>query len=202
MSIFKIVLIFLFIFLYRSTGSNAVEQFEIPMAELVAPLEGKPKYPFTKEESINSGKWESGSQDYPYFGAPRGNNTRNHAGVDLYPQGGAGSPVKALADGLIIKISPFYKRANGEVTYGVLVDHDDFVVNYAELEKPGLDVSAVIRQGEIIGRISGTQQLHFELYAKGTTDWAPWRGKKPSNLIDPTEILLKLFKQNPEQSPP
>jgi murein DD-endopeptidase MepM/ murein hydrolase activator NlpD len=162
------------------------------VTELGAPLEGKPEYPFTKNESINCGRWERNSQDFPYFGAPRG-NARKHAGVDIYPQGGAGSPVISLADGVIIKIAPFYTRANGEVTYGVLVDHADFVANYAELEKPDTTVSTVIKQGEIIGRVSGTRQLHFELYAKGTKDWLRWYGKQPEDLMDPTEIILKLF---------
>ena len=171
----------------------AAELLEIPMTELVAPFESRPKYPLTKDESINCGKWGENSQDYPYFGAPRGQNTRNHAGIDIYPQGGAGSSVKALADGIVIKIAPFYTRTNDEVTYGVLVDHADFVANYAEFEKPGYKVSTVIKQGEIIGRISGTQQLHFELYAKGTKDWLRWHGTQPENLIDPTEIMIKLL---------
>ena len=165
----------------------------IPATGLVAPLEGSPKYPFTKNESINHGRWKKNSQDYPYFGAPRGHGVRYHAGVDVYPEGGTGSAVKALADGIVIKIAPFYTRANGEVTYGVLVDHGGFVANYAELDKPEFEVSSAIKQGQVIGRVSGTKQLHFELYRKGTKDWLRWYEKKPDELIDPTEILLKLF---------
>lgn len=179
--------------LCMSPLSASAEQFKISIAELVAPFETRPKYPLNKNESIKCGQWRKNSQDYPYFGAPRENKKRNHAGVDIYPQGGAGSPVKALSDGIIIKIAPFYTRASGEVTYGVLVDHAGFVVNYAELEKPGSTVSTVVKKGEIIGRISGTRQLHFELYAKGTKDWVRWYGKQPDNLIDPTEMLIKLF---------
>ena len=41
-------------------------------------------------------------------------------------------------------------RANGERTWGVLVDHHDFVVNYAELKKPGVNVASVVRQGQIL----------------------------------------------------
>lgn len=188
-----VILICLCTCISMSSPSAAAEQLEIPVAELVAPLEGIPKYPFTKDGSISCGRWEKNSQDYPYFGAPRDNNRRHHAGVDIYPPGGIGSPVKALADGIIVKIAPFYTRSNGEVTYGVLVDHGDFVANYAELTKPDMKVSNVIKQGQIIGRISGTRQLHFELYTKGTKDWLRWYGKQPDNLMDPTELLIRLL---------
>ena len=174
---------------------SAAEPPEIPLTGLVAPFEGKPRYPFTKNDSIGCGQWGKSSHDYPYFGAPRGHDRRSHAGVDVYPEGGAGSSVKALADGIIIKIAPFYTRANGEVTYAVIVDHADFVANYAELNKPDFKVSTSIKQGQIIGTISGTKQLHFELYTKGTKDWLRWYGKQPDDLRDPTEMLIELFKK-------
>jgi len=191
--------VFLFsvgMFLLVNPVTTAADQIKITPKDLVAPLSSKLKYPLTKNESISCGRWGNKSQDYPYFGAPRDRNTRNHAGVDIYPQEGVGAPVKALADGTIIKIAPFYTRANGEVTYGVLVNHGDFVVNYAELKRPDIKVAAVIKQGQKIGVISGTKQLHFELYTKGTTDWLRWYGKQPDNLIDPTDMLLTLFSKN------
>ena len=188
----RVLLSFLGICMAMSSLSAAAE-LEIPVAGLVAPLEGTPRYPFTKNESMSCGRWGKKSQDYPYFGAPRDHDRRKHAGVDIYPEGGTGSPVKALADGIVIKIAPFFTRANGEVTYGVLVDHVDFVANYAELMKPDFNASTVVKQGQIIGRISGTGQLHFELYVKGTKDWLRWHGKQPDNLLDPTEILIKLL---------
>lgn len=172
---------------------------EVSATRLVAPLESAPNYPFTKDGSIRSGRWRKNSQDYPYFGAPRDRNTRYHAGVDIYPREGAGSAVRALADGTVIKVGPFYTRTNGEVTYGVLVDHGNFVANYAELMKPDVEVARGISQGQVLGRIGGTKQLHFELYAKGTTAWSQWRGKRPENLLDPTGILLTLFDRQAAQ---
>jgi len=182
-----------------ASPSAAAERLQVSATGLVAPLESAPKYPFTKDGSIRSGRWRKDSQDYPYFGAPRDRNTRHHAGVDMYPHGGAGSTVRALADGTVIKVAPFYTRANGEVTYGVLVDHGDFVANYAELRKPDIQVAADIRQGQVLGRIGGTQQLHFELYAQGTTDWSRWRGRRPDNLLNPTDLLLTVFDRQAAQ---
>lgn len=166
---------------------------EISSAGLVAPVEGSPRYPFTKDEAIRSGRWKRGSQDLPHFGAERSNGTRRHAGIDIYPPAGEGAPVIAMADGIIIKVAPFYTRANGEETYGVLVDHGGFVVNYAELRRPETKVGTVIRQRETLGRVSGTRQLHLEFYTKGTTDWTQWYGSRPANLIDPTDILMSLM---------
>jgi murein DD-endopeptidase MepM/ murein hydrolase activator NlpD len=161
-------------------------------SHIACPLDGTPLYPFTKDASIACGHWPAGSTDYPYFGAPR-NGTRLHAGVDIYPPAGAGSPVYAIEDGTVIKVEPFYTRANGEVTYGMLVDHGDCVVNYGEVQPPSLKVGAHVSRGQVIAHVGGTVQLHFELYTPGTTSWLQWYGAQPSNLLDPTPLMLGAF---------
>ena len=158
---------------------------------LTAPLEAGLAYPYTKDASVACGHWSQGSEDYPYFGAPRANG-RLHAGIDVYPRAGAGAPVKALKDGRVIKVALFYTRASGEQTYGVLVDHGDFVANYAELQPTGLKAGDSVAGGSVIGHVSGTQQLHFEMYAPGTTNWINWYGSKPANLTDPTAFMQNL----------
>lgn len=161
---------------------------------IVAPFDGALKYPFTKNEAIQCGHWRVGSQDYPYFGAPRNGNRRRHAGIDLYPAGGAGTPVRAIRDGKVIRTAPFYTRQNGEITHAVLVDHVEFVVNYAELRVPGLKAGDIVKQGRTIGVVSGTKQLHFELYLPGTENWVAWYGSRPSNLLDPTDMMTEVFR--------
>ncbi len=161
--------------------------------ETTPPFGGTLKYPFSKDDAKKCGHWKSGSQDYPYFGAPRKGNTRKHAGIDLYPTKGAGTPVKAIRDGKVIRITPFYMLSNGEVTYAVLIDHKEFVANYAELRKPSLVAGAIINQKQTIGVVSGTDQLHFELYAPGTEKSLHWYGKMPRNLLDPTDMMTKVF---------
>jgi murein DD-endopeptidase MepM/ murein hydrolase activator NlpD len=165
------------------------------IGEMASPFDSALKYPFTKRDSLKSGRWRSRSQDYPYFGAPRGRNGRRHAGIDLYPVTGAGTAVKAIQDGTVIKIGPFYRRRNGEITYAMLIDHKEYVANYAELTKPTLVTGAAVKKEQIIGFLSGTQQLHFGLHPPGTTDWLSWYGKIPPNLIDPTDIMTKMFKK-------
>ena len=164
-----------------------------PPPALVAPLDGSPAYPFNRDASVACGHWEANSQDYPYFGAPRDGNSRTHAGIDIYPPGGAGAPVKAMKDGTVIKVAPFYTRASGEVTYGVLIDHGDFVANYAEVKPPAFSAGAAVKQGQVIGAVSGTRQLHFEKYTAGTREWTRgWYGDRPANLLDPTQMMLEL----------
>lgn len=65
--------------------------------------------------------------------------------------------------------------------------------NYAELKPPKVKVGDYLDQGQLIGYISGTKQLHFELYSPGTSDWiSGWYGSRPANLMDPTEMMLGL----------
>lgn len=157
-----------------------------------APMDGSPIYPFTSNASISCGHWSGGSQDYPYFGAPRNNGNRNHAGIDVYPPGGPGTAVKAIKAGTVVKVAPFYTRASGEVTYGIMIDHGDWVANYAEVH-PSVDVGERVAIGQKVGTVSGTAQLHFEVYAPGTRSWSSWYGEKPANLIDGTDLMLRLY---------
>jgi murein DD-endopeptidase MepM/ murein hydrolase activator NlpD len=163
--------------------------------DMTPPFDGSIKYPFAKNDAIKCGRWRSASQDYPYFGAPRDGNVRRHAGIDLYPAKGASTPIKAIKDGKVIKVAPFYTRRNGEVTYAVLVDHNDFVANYAELKKPSLSPGAIIKQKQVIGVVSGTSQLHIEFYTPGTKNWLFWfSSKMPPNLIDPTDMMMRIVR--------
>ncbi len=165
------------------------------IGEIASPFDSALKYPFTKRDSQKCGRWRSRSRDYPYFGAPRDGNGRRHAGIDLYPVKGAGTPIKAIQDGKVIRIAPHYKRRNGEITYALLIDHKEYVANYAELRKPTLVTGAVVKKKQTIGFLSGTKQLHFELYTPGTGRWMSWSwyGKMPPNLIDPTDMMTRAF---------
>ncbi len=160
----------------------------------LAPVDGPLLYPFTRDASIACGHWPAGSTDYPYFGAPRA-GTRLHAGIDIYPAAGAGAPVRAMKAGTVVRTGLFYTRYTGEQTFAVLVDHGDFVANYAELRPLGAWVQpgAGVARGQVIGYVSGTVQLHFEMYTPGTTGWLSWYGPQPANLIDPTAMMLGLY---------
>lgn len=183
--------------LVRASGPVACERSvygEGYSRRMCPPVEGQLLYPFTREESIACGHWPPGSTDYPYFGAPR-NGTRLHAGIDIYPPGGEGTPVRALKAGTVVTTGPFYTRYTGEVTYAILVDHGDFVADYAEVRPPEAWVrpGAPVARGQVIGYVSGTLQLHFEMYAPGTTSWEQWYGPQPANLRDPTQMMLGLY---------
>jgi murein DD-endopeptidase MepM/ murein hydrolase activator NlpD len=195
-----VVMLTCLLFLVLSASPSFAESAPRSTADLAAPVDDALAYPFTKDASIQCGRWKRNSQDYPYFGAPRNRNARKHAGIDIYPAQGEGTPVKAMKAGKVIKVALFYTRANGEKTYGVLIDHGDFVANYAELKKPDIKVAHVIEQGQTIGRISGTGQLHLELYAAGTNDWLRWYGDRPLNLLDPTPVVMGVLSEDMKQS--
>jgi hypothetical protein len=188
-----VVMLTCLLFLVLPVSPSFAESAPRSTTDLTAPVDDALMYPFTKDASIRCGRWKRNSQDYPYFGAPRNRNARKHAGIDIYPARGEGTPVKAMKAGKVIKVALFYTRANGEKTYGVLIDHGDFVANYAELKKPEVTVAHVIEQGQTIGRISGTGQLHLELYAAGTIDWVRWLGDRPRNLLDPTPVMMGVL---------
>ena len=164
------------------------------IGEMAFPFDSALKYPFTQRDSPKCGRWKSRSQDYPYFGAPRDGSARRHVGIDLYPVEGAGVPIKAIQDGTVIRSSAFYKRRSGEITYALLIDHKEYVANYAELGKPILETGAVVTKNQTIGFVSGTKHLHFELYKPGTRGWMSWSwyGAMPPTLIDPTDMMMRV----------
>ncbi len=193
----QVIILFILGFIPAAINEGLCEEVDnlTQAQDITPPFDGPIKYPFTKNDAIKCGRWRSASQDYPYFGAPRDGNARKHAGIDLYPAKGAGTQIKAIKDGKVVKVAPFYTRRNGEVTYAVLVDHNDFVVNYAELKKPLLSPDVIIKQKQVIGVVSGTSQLHIEFYTPGTKNWLFWFGSKmPPNLIDPTDMLMRIFR--------
>ncbi|MBU1944641.1 MAG: M23 family metallopeptidase, partial [Actinobacteria bacterium] len=179
----------------QSAGEGVVcerAMYGLSDPEVIAPFDDFPIYPFTRDESIACGAWASDPLDYPYFGAPR-QGTRLHAGIDIYPPEGPGARVFAVKDGTVIRVEPFYTRYTGEVTWCVMVDHGDWVVNYGEVYPPSLAVGDRLEKGDLVGLVSGTAQLHMELYTPGSTDWLLWYGPQPANLLDPTALMLEAF---------
>ena len=79
------------------------------------------------------------------------------------------------------------------MTCGILIDHGDFVAFYGEMASPpALSVGQTVKQGQQLGVVSGTLQLHFEMYTPGTRARGDWYGPQPANLKDPTQFMLGL----------
>lgn len=131
------------------------------------------------------------------FGSHR-TATRKHAGIDLYAP--VGTPVRAMADGVVLQIYPFYAE-----TWVVEVDHTTFIARYGEIEEDGILVipKEKIKRGQKIGQVGklkglNISMLHLELYA--TTENPTEKGKgltqknnapfeRRDDLINPTDSI-------------
>jgi murein DD-endopeptidase MepM/ murein hydrolase activator NlpD len=129
------------------------------------------------------------------FGSNRG--ARRHAGIDLYAS--AGTIVRAMAAGKVIRVYPFYSE-----TYAIEIDHGSFVARYGEVDKHMVNIFVKggdsVERGEkigVVGRLVGvtvpSNMLHLEMYAS-TNDSAltvknnpPYQRRK--DLFDPTPSI-------------
>ena len=127
------------------------------------------------------------------FGSNRSNG-RKHAGIDLYaPEGTA---VRALADGKVISVYPFYAG-----TYAIEIEHGSFIARYGEVDKSDANIfvaaGETVKRGEqiaVVGKLVGitvpSNMLHLEMYSTTKRSALTVRSNKPYqrrvDLIDPT----------------
>ena len=82
------------------------------------------------------------------------------------------------------------------------------VINYGEIYRPDSDlkIGDRVKESDFIGNVKqvlksnkvrndipnhSCSMLHVELYKHGTVEFVDWFDEKPSNLLDPTQILIK-----------
>lgn len=133
-----------------------------------------------------------------------------HCGVDIYlPEG---TPISFLRHGQVVAIEPFTGPSVGSPwwldTWAVYVWNGYETDVYGELYRPAhLQVGQRVISGMLCGNIAKVLKnmkgkpmtmLHFEQYEGKVLDSAVWElGKpRPVDLIDPTEFLLKVCKEN------
>lgn len=152
-------------------------------------------FPFKQLPNVN---WTSGIRK---FGAGRDDNTRAHAGCDLYFP--TGTTIYAITSGTVtLGPYPFY-----DGTWALEIDHGTFLARYGEVHKntmvrKGDQVSA----GQPIAKVGNllsitNSMLHLELYNKSATgdltvrngETAKHTNGKPfwrrKDLFDPTSKL-------------
>jgi len=135
------------------------------------------------------------SQYKPSYNFKEDRPGRYHAGIDI----GAprGTPVYAIADGIVVNDYIFTDYASGSPTHALFVNHGGIVVNYGEVESVKYKVGNKVKGGEQIasvGQVSSNSMLHFETYTPGTTTNISWyKGQpQPKTLLDPTNTLKSL----------
>ena len=115
-----------------------------------------------------------------HYGEDRGSH--RHSGVDLAIP--AGTPVRAVANGVVIMQGP-------QGAYGnfVCVRHVRYVSCYAHLSAFATQYGATVSQGQTIGRVGCTgrcsgDHLHFEV-RQGPDVW--------TTALDPFQFLPRRF---------
>ena len=143
------------------------------------------------------------------FGWSRDGGNRYHVAIDLYAN--FRDPVVACQDGKLMAHYKFCCKAKNPVTgameypaqvsYSLLVDHGNLVINYGEVDKDlanGLKIGDTVKAGQIIAYIGknpgGSSMLHLETFAAGTKQNIRWEGGNtaPKGILDPTQYLLQL----------
>jgi murein DD-endopeptidase MepM/ murein hydrolase activator NlpD len=107
------------------------------------------------------------------FGQQR--KTHVHNGIDI--SASVGTPIKAIADGVVVMSDPNYNNTCGA---GISIKHaDDFQSGYCHLSKNSVNVGDSVKQGDVIGLTGGAvgaagagnsqgPHLHFTLKKGGT----------------------------------
>lgn len=142
--------------------------------------------------------------DHGRFGAPRRYDV--HTGVDLYAP--EGHPVTAIEAGEVVSIIDFTGPDAGcgwwLPTKAVMVEGASGVFLYGEI-MPFVFVGDTLGEGALVGHVKRvlrhdkglpTSMLHLELYRPGTRaccETLPPGQPYPSNVLDPTPILLPLL---------
>jgi murein DD-endopeptidase MepM/ murein hydrolase activator NlpD len=167
-----------------ATGAPLTMPMQKTIPGLLFPLEKRPK--------------DSYKEGARRFGSNRDHNSRKHAGIDLYAP--VGTPVRAMADGIVVQVSTFYLG-----TWAVVVDHGTFTARYGEVQPNTILVKnkQPIKRGQVlahVGKLSGLNysMLHLEMYA--TTESPNVAGQflsqkerpgfqRREDLINPTDSI-------------
>lgn len=142
------------------------------------------------------GKYVNGNPSRA-FGSTRGGGSRYHVGIDLYCNDQ--DVCVAAEDGVIVGIQGFLN-----ITKAILLQtKSGIVILYGEVENNSwndfsIKKGSIVKKGQKICRIgknqTGTQMLHIETYAAGTTKNASWSSNTDpsSNILNPTKYLLNI----------
>lgn len=166
----------------------------------------------SKEMFLNSYNIETEIPLHPHpgsFGIVRKKHI--HEGIDLYCENG--DTVFSMCDGRVVGIYQFTGKKVGSEwwndTFNILIETIHGVMNYGEIiVKDNIKVGDYIKEGDELGFVTTVlkknkgrpmNMLHFELYSLGTQrhiDSWDLDMQKPENLLNPTNLLINVAKEN------
>jgi len=146
-----------------------------------------PLFPFTRPATHD---FNTGAR---FFGAPRDNGKRKHAGVDLKMP--PDTPIRAMEDGVVAQAP----RTFFQSTQAFTIDHGIFLARYCEIRTtaPGVgSVGAKVKKGDVIAFVgkldSGNSMLHLELYTNtvsGELSNSTLPFRRRSDLLNPMDFV-------------
>ena len=166
---------------------------QLPAPKVVAPMQKViPGLLFPLEKRPKD-SYKTGARR---FGSSRGQ--RRHAGIDLYAV--KGTPVRAMADGVVIKVYDFYCK-----TSAIEVDHGTFIARYGEVDPNPLNIfvkkGQKVKRGGLLGKVGHlvgikvpSDMLHLEFY--GTTE-SPRKTALSQKETPPYQRRADLFDPTP-----
>jgi len=132
------------------------------------------------------------------FGAVKKENI--HTGIKLHC---ADRFIYTIESGKIINILPYFKTSGNNKLYSVMIEGESGVFLYGGIRpsrylKIGNYVDRQHYIGEALLHHNSKLMLHLELYKYGTVEPVQWltTENKPSNLLDPTNIIRYLYEKN------
>ncbi len=137
-----------------------------------------------------------------------------HKGIDLYAP--HGSPVFSIEDGIVVDIRPFTGETLGypwwNETQAVSVEGKSGVIVYGEIDsakeiKKGMEVTTGTQLGTVLTVLKKDKgrpmsMLHLALHRHNVLSNGKWRNglPQPSGLLDPTNLVIKAWQSEFDQT--
>ncbi len=131
------------------------------------------------------------------FNCPTNYGDFSHDGVDIVTKSGIDTPIIAVDDGSIWRVSLI--DGVGYEIYQILgfdSDKNPVIANYVHLDKIDISEGQIIKKGTIIGYVNKYDHLYFAIRIGYEPRMEFPSDGNPGDEVDITDILLKFIPKN------